>query len=154
MGLKFMRDDPFEEGPSVFVRVPNGALRVERVFQGEGDDVGFGDHLAHVNSVIFVEGWANAECTAVEVDQDRDPSIWVGLGWEEDPGPEVAAIRRDVDGDVFRLEIIVICGWDQGVGEGVVPYDGAVSVVNDVGVDSDGVLLEWRRRREKRQNGK
>ena len=91
----------------------------------------------------------------MEVDQDKDPSIQVGLGREEDPGPEVAAIRRDVDDDVFRLKIISICGWDQGEGDaGVVPHDGVVSVVNDVQVDPDGVLLEWRRRREKRQNGK
>ena len=35
-----------------------------------------------------------------------------------------------------------------------VPLDGAIFVVDDVGCDPDGVLLELRKRRKKRQNGK
>jgi len=59
-------------------------------------------------------------------------------------GPEVAGIRRDIDGDVFRFENSVVWRWERGQQVGGVPQDGAISVVDDVGFCPYGVLPELR----------
>jgi len=89
----------------------------------------------------------------MELDPNRNPSIRVGLGWEKHPVLEIAGMGRDVDGDVFRLDNGVIWGREKGGMFCGVPLDGAISVVDDVGCDPDGVCLELRSRRQKRQNG-
>ncbi|MED6120091.1 hypothetical protein PIB30_017718 [Stylosanthes scabra] len=132
-----VRGGPLDGFPGVVVCDGEGVFRCEAVVDGDNDGVGLGGECVEVAVVGGVEGGADAEGAAVDVDEERDFSG--GVWWEVEAGGDAGL---GVDGDVFGLDVGEWVGAGRGGVSAGETIDGSVFVeAEEVGEFTENLLV-------------